>query len=65
MVTRKSGRAKPEGGVPFTFELVVRNDDHARAAAIHAEPGCVMIEPQQASVKTGRSTRRRETVELR
>jgi ATP-dependent Clp protease adaptor protein ClpS len=65
MVTRKSGRAKLEGGVPFTFELVARNNDRARAAAIHGEPGCVITGSQQASVKTGRSTRRRETVELR
>jgi len=35
MVTRKSGRAKPEGGVPFTFELVAREDAHASATAMH------------------------------
>jgi hypothetical protein len=39
MVTRKSGCAKPEGGVPFTFELV------ARKAAYAERPSFMGTEP--------------------
>src|SRR4051812_29103140 len=66
MVTRKSGRAKPEGGAPFTFRLVARKDARAWTPAIQGDgTGLRITGPQQTSAKTGRSTGRNEPVELR